>query len=267
MEIWKNINLEYFNDRYLVSNYGRVKIINGKILNQSYDSKGYLKVSLYKNKIRKCIKVHRLVALTFIENPDNKSQVNHKDGNKENNNVSNLEWTTCKENIEHAYKNNLAKKGIDRHSSKHLILKDKNDNIISQYSNIETFCEIVNMGAGHNFLERLQKHGVNINYIDHINPNLPLDKKINHFYVKGYYKPIAIYDNNMKILAMYSNINLMVKYTNICEAIGNKANIENPIRYKKRGEKYNNIYFIKKLSYEEFFITKCKIIDDYLKIK
>ena len=64
-------------------------------------------VYLYKNGEGKRFLVHRLVALTFIPNPENKPQINHKDGNPLNNNVNNLEWVTSSENIRHGIKNGL----------------------------------------------------------------------------------------------------------------------------------------------------------------
>lgn len=71
--------------------------------------KGYLRVALNKNGIQRRVYVHRLVAETFIENKWNKPQVNHIDGDKKNNHVSNLEWCTNKENIVHSYKVGLRK--------------------------------------------------------------------------------------------------------------------------------------------------------------
>lgn len=73
---------------------------------QHIDKKGYCSVWLggLTIKKRKLIKVHRLVANAYIPNPDNKQQVNHKDGNKENNSVDNLEWATQDENMSHAVK-------------------------------------------------------------------------------------------------------------------------------------------------------------------
>ena len=70
----------------------------------------YLYVGLHKNKKIKNKVVHRLVAEAFISNPGNKPQVNHKDGNKINNEVSNLEWTTMGENIKHSYDIGLREK-------------------------------------------------------------------------------------------------------------------------------------------------------------
>jgi len=74
-------------------------------LNQ--DRKGYFVVGLRKDGVQKMWKVHRLVAISFIPNPENKPQVNHKDANKRNNCVDNLEWATNSENMQHAHDNGL----------------------------------------------------------------------------------------------------------------------------------------------------------------
>lgn len=68
-----------------------------------------MNVVLYKNGKQKNISVHRLVGIMFIPNPENKPEINHKDTNKLNNHISNLEWNTKKENIEHAWDNGLCK--------------------------------------------------------------------------------------------------------------------------------------------------------------
>ena len=116
-EIWKPI--KGYEDKYEISNYGNVKSIyfinrqtkikREKILKQ-HIACGYLKIRLSKDNKMKNYLVHRLVAETIIPNPENKLQVNHKDGNKLNNNVNNLEWTTRSENVNHAWKNGLHEK-------------------------------------------------------------------------------------------------------------------------------------------------------------
>lgn len=118
-EIWKSI--DGFDGYYEVSNMGKIKTckhsfirkdgkpfsVSEKIIKGNKDTKGYLQVELKKDGVRTIKFIHRLVAEAFIENEQNKEQVNHKDGNKLNNCVSNLEWVTCRENIHHAWKNKL----------------------------------------------------------------------------------------------------------------------------------------------------------------
>lgn len=97
------------NPNYLVSDDGRVRRIDSDTDHSVRDKKGYPAVDLYERGKRNTERVHRLVAKAFIPNPDNKPEVNHKDGDKHNNRVSNLEWVTCKENCEHAWENGLVK--------------------------------------------------------------------------------------------------------------------------------------------------------------
>lgn len=77
---------------------GRIKKIKNNLLNT-----GYLRVSLCKNNTVYSKDIHRLVAEAFIPNPENKPQVNHKNGNKTDNRADNLEWVSCKENINHSF--------------------------------------------------------------------------------------------------------------------------------------------------------------------
>jgi hypothetical protein len=109
MEEWRDI--EGYEDLYKVSDLGRIKSFkkdsNGKILKPREDKDGYLLLNLWKDSKRKTFKIHRLVAQAYIINPENLPQVNHKDGNKQNNFSKNLEWCSNYYNQKHARENNL----------------------------------------------------------------------------------------------------------------------------------------------------------------
>lgn len=110
MEQWKDI--PGFENKYQISNTGAVKSsCRNKeiIMSPALNTFGYPKVGLYKDSKYTSATVHRLVAEAFIDNPDNKPQINHIDGNKANNNVSNLEWCTNSENMQHAWRERLCK--------------------------------------------------------------------------------------------------------------------------------------------------------------
>ena len=106
------IEIEEFRDipgyegLYEVSNLGRVRSLETeRILKPSKNTCGYLFVSLYKNGIKKAVRIHRLVALAFIPNPDNLPCINHKDEDKTNNTVDNLEWCDDKYNANYGTRN------------------------------------------------------------------------------------------------------------------------------------------------------------------
>ena len=127
---------------YYVSDTGSVysaKRNKIKQLKLEHHNSGYLYVNIYEDGIRKHVRVHRLVAETFIENPNNYSVVNHIDGNKKNNNKENLEWCTISYNTKHAYENNLARnaKGFEDSQSnpvKAIRLSDKEEFIFGSIS-------------------------------------------------------------------------------------------------------------------------------------
>lgn len=148
-EQWKPI--AECNGEYYISDYGRVKSHKyGKerILKPSLIGNGYQAVLINSlNKKTKCKTIHKLVALSFIQNPENKPQVNHKDGNKLNNHFSNLEWVTPKENVYHAWRIGLKEK------TRLAIIKSKSKPVVDivtgkKYDSLKLACQYINEPYG-----------------------------------------------------------------------------------------------------------------------
>lgn len=157
-EEWKDV--KGFEGLYQVSNYGRVKrlpevrflnhisgikvdyITKGKILKSCSNGKGYLQVCLTKNNKKHTKKIHRLVAETFLLNSKNLPQVNHKNENKHDNNINNLEWCDCDYNINYS----LAKP----------IMQYKNNKLIREWESINKIRK--ELGYSTSFISRCCKH-------------------------------------------------------------------------------------------------------------
>ena len=142
-EIWKQVvleNVDMKDKTYFVSTLGRFKNSSGIIMdNYKVNENGYIRVYIY----NKTYALHRLIALTFIENPENKEQVNHIDGNKLNNSVENLEWTTCSENNIHKFKI-----GLGNSYTRKIIQYDLEMNKINEFDSIVNAAKQLNIGKG-----------------------------------------------------------------------------------------------------------------------
>jgi hypothetical protein len=149
-----------FEGLYIVSENGNVLSLgngcstntltkNERHLTQRLSRNGYLNVKLSKQGERTYISVHRLVALSFIPNPEKKPQVNHKDGNKGNNHISNLEWATARENIRHSVDNGLQvmPKGIDNPCSKQIRQLSISNELIREWGSINEVKRIMGFNS------------------------------------------------------------------------------------------------------------------------
>lgn len=158
-EIWKDV--VGYEGLYQVSNLGRVKSLehfvptkNGAVRNSPskirincFDGK-YYHVILYKQGRRKVALVHRLVADAFIPNPNNLPQVNHKDGNKLNNNMDNLEWCSAQDNILHAFATGLCNPSITHYRGVKAFLFDSGT-FVGEYTSLHEAADILGLNVGH----------------------------------------------------------------------------------------------------------------------
>lgn len=155
-EIWKDI--QGYEGLYQISNLGKVKSLNynrtkkERILIPVKTHDGYLIVSLYKNCIHKNFLIHRLVAQTFIENPDNLLEVNHIDEDKTNNRADNLEWCSHEYNINFGTRNERIFKTLKlrnyKNAQKEVIQFTKDGKFVNEFPSIHeaSRCTGINQG-------------------------------------------------------------------------------------------------------------------------
>ena len=181
-EEWRSIP-EF--DGYQVSSLGRVKstdrfcgdrpgVTKGKILKPFRNKRGYLEVNLYKNSKSTAKIIHRLAAKAFISNDFNKPQVNHIDGNKLNNKISNLEWMSNSENQLHAYslglqpsragENNIKAKITNKNVTELKVLYNSGKTIIDiskmMNINVSIIRNIIYKKVGPGFFQKFPRAGI-----------------------------------------------------------------------------------------------------------
>ena len=204
--------------KYYVSNLGRFKNIYGQIMdNYKVNENGYIRVYIYK----KTIALHRLVAYTFLENPENKEQVNHKDGNKLNNKVENLEWCSNAENQKHKFEI-----GLGNNFTRKVKQYDLNWNLIKEYDSIVLAAKEMNVSKG-TIRGVLIKYGKTAagyiwKYSDDV--NIDFSEKISINENKG--RSVGQYDLNMNLIKIHNSIadagrNVGVHKNNIWGVINN----------------------------------------------
>lgn len=168
-EEWRDI--KGYEGLYQISSHGRVKSMprkgsRGGIIKPSFSNSGYLQIHLCKNCEQKTIQIHRLVAIHFLDNPDNLPEVNHKDECKTNNHVSNLEFCTREYNenygtkrarcvANHDYKKSAILsamhhdyEAISRKRGKPILQMDLNGNIIKRWYGLNAACKALGFSSG-----------------------------------------------------------------------------------------------------------------------
>lgn len=154
IEIWKDI--DGYEDIYQISTFGRVKRLAGivhngyrsgfeeeKMMKLSFDKDGYHILGLSKNGKHKMLRVHQLVLKAFVPNPEGKPIGNHIDGNKTNNHVNNLCWSTVAENNDHAYEIGL------KTNNKYVAKYSLNGSLIDLYYSIREAARENNIPSGY----------------------------------------------------------------------------------------------------------------------
>ena len=206
-EVWKQVlleNVDMQDKKYFVSNLGRFKNSSGTIMNNyKVNDNGYIRVYIY----NKTYALHRLIALAFIENPENKEQVNHIDGNKLNNSVINLEFVTNQENQIHKFQN-----GLGNNFTRKITQYDLQMNKIKDFNSIVEASKELNIGKSN-------ITGVLSNYRKTAGGFI-----FKYFEDENHYEPVILnnkgrnviqYDLDMKIIKVFNSLAEVSKELNI----------------------------------------------------
>ena len=235
-EIWKPI-VDVEKKGYYISNFGRIKSPNNKIKDTFGITGGYYEMKFDK----KHYKIHRLVATYFIDNPENKPFVNHKNGDKFNNKVNNLEWCTNQENIQHAY--NM---GLNSRVSCIIQYDKEGKNIIKEFNSINDASRELNINC--NSISAccrgitLQTNGYHFKYKTDIDVKIR-EKKDN--FTSG--KKVYLYDKNNNLIKVFNTGIECAKYFKV-----NRNTINNKIKGGiSKNEELNKYLFLHN-EYENF---------------
>lgn len=254
--IWKDV---VGFDGYKVSNTGLIKSFRksprGVVLRQSNDKDGYQKVSMSRNKKEYTKRVHIIVAQAFLDNPDNKPIVHHKDNNKNNNHVDNLEWVTVSENTKYAYADGLF---IPPNTKHYVLLED--DKIISYYSSGHKMAECI--GINRNLLAEYAKTQskkvydvFTVRVVNAIDKGFPLDLllPIRSNNLMRSSKPIRVLDINKKTMGIYSS-------PKRCAEL-NSFGVATLHSRLKDGKLYLNEFYLEYITKYEYLTVEEDIID------
>lgn len=198
--------------RYLINENGDVKsLITNKIMRTKIDRYGYKTIGLVKDNGKKWYAtIHRLVALTYIDNPqpDVFNQVNHIDGNKLNNHVSNLEWCSPKANVNHSYLHLL------NNNTNHIEVTDVKKGTKQFYKSLKSFCKEIKANLG-NVLPGILYSELNPIYGKYSIKILNIDDFVKKSNVFNFGKNIYVYDSLTKTHTSYPSINSAKLFTGL----------------------------------------------------
>jgi hypothetical protein len=212
-EEWREINLQNlfgiekeFDKKYYISNLGRFKNSFGSIMeNYKVNENGYIRVNIYE----KTFLLHRLVALTFLENPENKKTVNHKDGNKLNNGINNLEFATNQEQQIHKFQN-----GLGNIFARKIKQYDLEGNFIKEFNSIVEASNELKTSESNIRGVLLNKRKTAAGFIwKYLEDDTPITETITINPNRG--RKVCQYDLNMNLINIYESISDASRKVNI----------------------------------------------------